>query len=504
LFLSGYFGRDVFKYSQNQSNFKVRIPWGNATSALRWNHLFSDKLFMNTSFIFSDYKFSFEILQNEFEMKIFSGVRDYNAKMDFNYYPTIRHNVKFGVNYIYHVFTPSSASASQGETEFDTGEIIKQYAHDGAVYINDEFDWTDRFKINAGLRYSIFSHVGPFKRYKKDLLGATEDTIIYKPNEEIVTYQGLEPRLTLRYQLNSKSSVKAAYTLNNQYIHMASLSGVSLPTDIWVGSSDIVKPQIGTQYAVGYFRNFLDNKYETSVELYYKTMKNMIEYKEGYVPGDNIKNNSDNGFTFGEGESYGAEFFLKKRTGDLTGWIGYTLAKTTRTFPGINNGEPFPTKYDRRHDLSVVASYNLGGINKREIPDSIPTVKRVLKKMGNWFRNREWVIAGNFVYATGDAFTVPASRYIFEGTVVTHWGPRNSYRMPDYHRLDLSVTLKGKVRKKYQSSWNLSIYNVYSRANPYFIYFDAEGNYDEGTLQVKAIQVSLFPIMPTITWNFNF
>ncbi|HIO49900.1 TPA: TonB-dependent receptor, partial [Candidatus Poribacteria bacterium] len=455
IFLSGYFGRDVFTYKQAQSNFTVQVPWGNATMSLRWNHLFNDKLFMNTSLIFSDYKFSLGIIQNEFEMKLFSGIRDYNAKLDFNYYPVIRHNIKFGANYIYHVFTPSSASASQGDVEFDTGDIIRQYAHEGALYFNDQFDWTDKFQINAGLRYSIFSHTGPFTRYNKDTQGNGTDTITYKKNETIKTYQGLEPRVTLRYQLNTKSSVKASYTLNNQYVHMTTLAGMSLPTDVWIGCSDLVKPQLGTQYAVGYFRNFLDNQYETSVEVYYKTMKNMIEFKDGHLPGDNVADNPDNNLTFGEGESYGVELFIKKRMGDLTGWIGYTLARTTRTFEEINNGEPFPTRYDRRHDLAVVAAYEIEKKGKKEVSDSLKFFKRNMKKWGNWFRTRTWVFAGNFVYATGDAITLPVARYMYEGNILNEYGPRNSFRMKDYHRADISVTVMGRKRKRIQSVFSL-------------------------------------------------
>ena len=499
LFLSGYFGRDVFNFSQGDNGFSTKVPWGNATASMRWNHLFNEKLFMNTSLIFTDYDFSFEIGQSDFELKLFSGVRDYNAKLDFNYYPTVRHNVKFGGNYTFHIFTPSSATARQGEVEFDTGEIIRQYAHEGAVYINDEFDLTDKIKLNGGLRYSFFNQVGPFTRYQQDGLGDITDTITYNRNEGIQFYSGLEPRFTARYQLNSTSSIKAAYTFNYQYIHMSSLSGVSLPADLWISSSDIVKPQEGTQYAAGYFKNFLDNKYESSVELYYKTMKNVVEYKEGYLPGDNVMNNTDNNLTFGDGLSYGAEFFLKKRTGDLNGWIGYTISKTTRIFDDINDGEVFPTKYDRRHDLSIVAAYDIKRSKTKTDVDTMAT-----KGFKSWFKSKNWTFSASFVYATGDAITLPVSRYIFEGNIVNEYGQRNSFRMPSYHRMDVGVTWSGKQRKKYESSWNLSVYNVYSRANPYFIYFDNEGEWDQGTLQIKAMQVSLFPIIPSITWNFKF
>ena len=504
VFLSGYFGRDVFKYNQSESGLSVGIPWGNATSSLRWNHLFTDKLFMNTSLIFTDYKFNFEITQNDFEMVLFSGVRDFNTKIDFNYFPSIRHNIKFGASHIYHIFTPNSVSASQGETVFETGDIIKQFAHEGAIYVNDEFDWTDRVKLNLGLRYSIFSHVGPFTRYDKGEAGNTTTEIKYDANELIKTYQGPEPRVSIRYQLNSKSSLKAAYTHNYQYIHLASLASTTLPTDIWVGASDKVKPQIGDQYNVGYFKNFLGNMYESSVELYYKTMSNMIEYEDGFIPSDNVQDNPDNHFEIGKGNSVGAELFLKKRTGSFTGWIGYTLSKTTREFDAINNGVPFPARYDRRHDLALVATYNLINKDTKHISDSLSRGKVINRKIRNWIRSRDWVFGGNFVIATGDAITLPISRYMFEGNVVSMYGARNSFRMATYHRMDLSVTLKGKKKKRYESSWNFSIYNLYSRANPYFIYFDTEINLEASTIETKAYQVSLFPIMPSLTWNFSF
>jgi hypothetical protein len=229
-------------------------------------------------------------------------------------------------------------------------------------------------------------------------------------------------------------------------------------------------------------------------------MLNVVDYKEGYLPGDNIMNNTDNNLTFGDGESYGIELFIKKRTGDLTGWIGYTLSKTTRTFETINNGKPFPTKYDRRHDLSVVAIYEI----KRSVITESKDTAQSSRSIKRWFRSKDWSFSGTFVFATGDAITLPVSRYFFEGKIVNEYGARNSFRMADYHRLDIGVTWTGKQRKRFQSSWSLSVYNIYSRANPYFIYFDNEGDWDQGTLEIKAKQVSLFPILPSITWNFKF
>lgn len=515
LFLSGYFGRDVFTYKNSESNFNVDVPWGNATTSLRWNHLFSDKLFVNTSAIFSDYKFEFGALQSGFEFRLFSGIRDWNTKVDFNYYPNTKHNVKFGANYVYHIFTPTSATAKAGDVEFDLGKAVKLRGHESAIYINDDFDITNLLKINYGFRYSDFIQAGPFDRYVKDVTGSKiVDTISYRRGEIIAHYGGIEPRISTRFIIDEQSSIKAGFTRNMQYIHLATLSSVSLPTDVWMPSTSVIKPQVGYQYAVGYFRNFKKDVYETSVELYYKDIQNMIEYKEGASPDNGVKDNPDNSFTFGKGTAYGAEFFVKKRTGKFNGWVGYTLAWTNREFPELNNGKPFPAKYDRRHDLSVVLTYD-------------------------W--SKQWTFSTIFIYATGNTATLPVARFFIENRIVSEYGERNSYRMTPYHRLDLSATYtpdrakhlekkaerktkrmikKGiaanehsfpekesrmkKMFKNYETNWNFSVYNVYNRHNPYFIYFDNVGDAASGTLEVKAKQVSLFPILPSITWNFKF
>ncbi|MFZ5554629.1 MAG: TonB-dependent receptor [Bacteroidota bacterium] len=478
VFLSGYFGRDVFTYRNRDAGFTVNVPWGNATATARWNHLFNDKLFMNLTTIFSDYKFEFGAEQESFKFSMKSGIRDYSTKLDFYFFPSPRHKIKYGALYTFHTFVPSTASASQGETEFDLGEKVKLYAHEAAVYIDDDFDLTEKLRLNIGLRYSMFNQVGPFTRYMKDpTTGRNSDTIVYGKGESVAFYHGPEPRASLRYTINEVSSVKAAFTRNLQFIHLASLSSVSLPTDVWVPSTDRVKPQIGYQYSAGYFRNFKEDIYETSVEVYYKTMQNQVEYREGAQPDDDVKDNVDNNFVFGKGWSYGAEFFLKKRTGKFNGWIGYTLAWTKRKFDLINNGETYYAKFDRRHDVSVALVYE---------------------------PNKRWTFGMVFVYATGNAITLPVAWYLIQDEVVYDYSPRNSIRMPAYHRLDLSATLKGKETKKFKSSWNFSVYNVYSRLNPYFLYITEDGSPYDGTLTIKAKQVSLFPILPSVTWNFSF
>jgi hypothetical protein len=492
IFLSGYYGKDQFTFGNKDDNFKVNMPWGNGIAALRWNHLFTNKLFLNLTTTFSDYKFSFGSEQDQFKIALNSGVRDLGAKADFSYFPNTRHKIKWGLDYIYHTFTPATVSASSEDVVFDTGKAQKLFSHESAIYLLDEFDINEKFKINAGLRYSMFQHVGPFTRFVKGDISKPDSTIEYSKGDLIKLYHGLEPRISARWLLGDNSSIKAGYTYNYQYVHLASLSAVSLPTDIWYPSTDLAKPQKGWQGSVGYFRNFNNDKYEVSVELYYKGMKNLVEFKEGALPGDNVNDNTDNLLVYGQGWAYGAEFFIKKSFGKLTGWIGYTLAKTERKFPDLNNGNVFPAKYDRRHDLSVVAGYKL---------------------------NDRWTFGAAFIYATGNTLTLPTSWYVQDQNLLFNYGSRNSTRMAPYHRLDISITFYDKaykikhdettgeeiqVKRKFRSNCAFSVYNVYNRANPFFVYVDNDGNFLNGTFDIKVKQVTLFPIIPSLTWNFEF
>ena len=495
LYLSSYFGRDVFTFNNQDLDFMFNVPWGNATASLRWNHLFSDKIFVNTTAVFTDYNFAFEGGSSSFNFKLASGIRDYNLKQDYTFYHSSLHNYKFGWNYTFHRFIPSSLSASSGDVEFDTEDDVKVYGNESAIYLLDEWNINESLKINLGFRLSMYQHIGPFTRYfKNPNSGVTDSTREYSNLETIKTYFGPEPRFSARYLLPDQSSIKMGYAHNYQYIHLASISSVSLPTDLWFPSTEIVKPQIGTQYSLGYFKNFFKNTYEASIEIYYKDLKNLIEYKENAFPEDNLNNNVDNQLTFGNGYSYGAEFFLKKRLGDFNGWIGYTYSKTMRTFDEIDNGEWFPAKYDRRNDLSAVIQYQI---------------------------NNRINIGAVFVYATGNSLSLPERRWfsLEENRIITVWSKRNQYRLDPYHRLDISVTIDSKpykevlnketnqfdkVDKKVISSWNISVYNIYNRANPYFIFFDYTGDPLQGTADFGASQVSLFPILPSITWNFKF
>jgi hypothetical protein len=491
LFLSGYYGKDQFIFGNKKDDFSVRMPWGNAIAAIRWNHIFNSKLFMNLTGTFTDYLFSFNSQQDNFKFSLKSGIRDVGGKVDFSYFPSTRHKLKWGAEYLYHTFTPTSVSASQDDTQFDTGEAQKLYSHESAFYCLDEFDLNEKIRFNAGMRYSMYQFVGPFKRFIKSPINGNDSVVQYNRGDLIKFYQGFEPRISGRLLLSKNSSIKAGYAYNYQYVHLTSLSAVSLPTDIWFPTTDIAKPQKGWQASLGYFQNFKENKYEASIEIYYKGMKNLVEYKQGALPSDNVNDNTDNLLVFGRGWSYGAEFFIKKATGKLTGWIGYTWAKTERLFPDLQK-EVFPAKYDRRHDLTVVAGYKL---------------------------NERWTFGACFIYASGNTLTLPNSWYVQDQSILFNYGLRNSTRMAPYHRLDISATLYDRptkkrtnpqtgetmeVKKKFRSNWNFSIYNVYNRANPYFLYIDNEGGLLTNDFKISVKQVTLFPIIPSATWNFEF
>lgn len=476
LYLSGYFGRDKFNFNNAKRSFKTEIPWGNSTATLRWNHVFNKKLFSNTTLVYNDYQFALNGKQNDFNINLSSGIRDLNAKTDFDYYLSPEHKIKFGAQYTFHTFLPNVLSGNQDSVVFTPQNAIKKFANEYGLYLQDDWEINNKLKLNIGLRYSQFQQVGRYTNYIRDANGNKVDSVVYGKGQTVQTYGGFEPRATLRYTLNENASLKAAITNNLQYIHLVTNAGTTLPTDLWVPSTIRVKPQLSWQYAIGYFQNLKEGMFETSVEAYYKTMENQIEYREGYTP--SLKDPEEE-FVFGRGWSYGAEFFINKVKGRLTGWIGYTLSWTWRQFKELNDGLKYPSRNDRRHDLSVVANYEL---------------------------NDKWKLSSVFVYGTGAAISVPERFYLVGGVLTQEYSRINAYRMAAYHRIDIAATYtpKRKENSKFNSNWVFSIYNIYSRQNPYFIYYDQEGSAATGDLKVSAKQVSLFPIIPSVTWNLKF
>ncbi|MEZ4911398.1 MAG: TonB-dependent receptor [Saprospiraceae bacterium] len=467
LFFSGYFGRDVLTFRQPTRDFYFDLPYGNKTATLRWNHLFNEKHFMNISAVYNDYKFEFDGGQDEFSFKLFSGVKDWNLKADFEYYQSNIHTFKYGANLTHHTLTPNTASAVLDDVEFST-QFKPKYAIEGALYFLDDIKLSQSFSINAGMRLSTFSQIGP---YTSKLTSKT-----FGDFEFVKTYFTPEPRLSVNWKLNHNNSVKAGVSRTAQYLHLVSNSSSTLPADLWVPSTEIVKPQKGIQYALGYFRNFYKDMYETSIEVYYKDLYNQIDYADNYV--NDISKEVEDAFVFGKGRAYGAELFIKKTTGKLNGWFGYTLSRSERSFEDIENGRWYPAVYDRTHDLSLVLNYK-------------PAPK--------------WDFGMVFIYGTGKLFTPVHGFFIVEQNINLFYGPRNSARLDAYHRLDISATYTPKANKerKFKGSWTFSVYNTYNRKNPFFVNFDIDTNTNTGESQITGSKITIFPIIPSITYNFK-
>jgi hypothetical protein len=478
IYLSSYLGKDVFTFRNSARTFDINVPWGNKTATLRWNHEFSNKLFMNTTVLYNDYNFTFFANQNDFKVKFYSGIRDWSGKFDLDYYSKFKHNFKFGGNYTFHTFTPSTVSGESAGVELKPDQSFKKYAHELGIYALDEFNVGEKIKVNVGIRYSRFIQVGPYTRYDFDQNNNKTDSVTYASGEPVKSYGGLEPRFNVRYAISELSSIKASVSKTYQYLHLVTNNGSTLPTDIWSPSSYFVRPQNAWQYSLGYFKNFFNNKLETSVEVYYKDMKNLVEYREGYTPSS--LRDVDYDFVFGKGYAYGAEFFVNKTKGRWTGWLSYTLSWTYRNFPKLNLGEKYLAKFDQRHNLSLTSTYEI---------------------------NKKWTASGVFVFGSGNRVTLPTSLYIIDNQIVQNIDKINNYPLPPYHRLDLAAiyTPKPNSTKKWKGSWTFSIYNVYSRQNPYIIYLDTQGSLASGSgVQLKVKQISIFPILPSITYNFKF
>lgn len=477
LYLSGYFGRDVFNFKDQAGDFNFNFPWGNTTLTARWNHVFGDKLFMNAMVLYNDYKFNANANFRDITFNLSSSVKEISAKIHFDYAPLIGHNMKFGVDYNHHILTPYQTSGNAGTTTISSTTVSTKYAHETALFLLDDFDITKWLKINIGLRGSMFNLVGPYRKVQFDDRGTAIDTLNYGLDQPIKTYFGFEPRIGARFKVAKATSIKAGFAMSSQYIHLVSNSATTLPIDLWVPSSLNIKPQRGTQVSLGVFQNFKDDMIETSIEGYYKEMKNQVEYGESKV--NNISQDVEDFFTYGKGRSYGAEFFVKKARGRWTGWVGYTLAWSQRKFADINGGQWFNARYDRRHDLNVVFMYDI---------------------------TKHWKVGATFVYASGNTTTLPVELYYINGDIKFNYGPRNFYRLPAYHRLDLSVTyvMPKKRKNGIDSDINFSIYNVYNRMNPYFIFIDVRGDAGANKQRVALKQASLFPILPSLTWNFKF
>lgn len=466
LFASGYFGQDVLGLKDN-----FGTNWGNQTATLRLNHLFNSKLFLNTSLIYSNYSYVIQSFARNNDFKVTSKIRDFNLKEDLQYFASDKNTLYFGINATRHSISPGDISTSSASS-INARTIQNRYGLEAAAYVSDEWRPNNRLSFIYGLRLSWFSLIGPGDVNTYNNAGNITAVNNYASGKIIKTYINPEPRASLSYKLTEQSSLKASYNRNTQNIHLLANSTASTPTDLYVMSSNNIKPGIADQLSVGYFKNLADNKYEFSVETYYKAMQNLIDYRDG----SQLVGNQDveSQLVYGRGRAYGIEFYLKKKYGKLTGWLGYTLSRTESKFDAINKGNYFPATHDRTHDMSAVAIYKM--------------TKRV-------------TVSATFVYGTGNAVTYPQGKYRVGGLTTFYYPQRNSDRMPAYHRLDLGVTLEGKEHKRFHSSWTFGLFNAYNHKNPYTITF--RDNKDNPS-RTEAVQTSLFGIVPSVMYNFKF
>ncbi len=461
VYLSGYFGKDDFGFSD------IGMQWGNSTGTLRWNHLFSSRLFSNSTLIYSNYDYGFNIGS---DADLTSGIEDAGFKQDFTLYKSPGSTLRFGLSTTFHTFNPGKLRV--GTSKISEIVLDQKQAAESAIYLSDNHKLNKKISAEYGLRLSMFNQLGAGWSNIYNQSNLKTDSSYFTAGKVMQTYLRFEPRISVNYQFSESSSVKASFNRMAQYLHLLSNSTSGQPTDTWIPSTTYIKPTIASQFALGYFRNFSGDSYELSVESYYKYLQNVTDYEDGtnVILNENIEAY----ILSGKGRSYGTELYLKKRSGRLNGWVSYTLARTENKIEGINNSGWYPSKYDKSHNFSVVINYQ---------------PRKRLSLSASW------------VFYTGNAVTFPSGKYEFGEKLWPYYTERNGYRMPAYHRLDLNVHIKGKEKKRFESAWDLSVYNLYNRHNAYTITF-RESETVTGT--TEAVRLSLFGIVPAVTWNFRF
>jgi hypothetical protein len=465
LYISGYMGRDALKTSF------FGFDWGNKTATVRWSHIFSSKLFSNTSLIYNDYDYETKA-DLDFAFNLNAGIVGRTLKQRFTYYANTNNTIQFGFELNDYLFKPGSLELVPLDGEKQEFNVSEKMGLESAVYIANEHKVLPELTLGYGLRVSNFTRRGPGTEYSFDASGDVMDSLSYGQGDWYSSFLNWEPRFNATYVFNDNTSIKAGFNRMTQYIHLLQNSTAGTPIDYYVPSSPNVKPQIADQVSIGVFRNFNRHRYQFSTELYYKTMQNQIDYKTGASLVLNEMVESE--LLYGQGLAYGAEFMLEKVDGKLTGWVSYTLSRSLKQIDGINRDNWYPARQDRLHDVSVVAIYQL---------------------------NRRWNFSASWVYYTGQAVTFPAGKYVYDGYIANLYTERNGYRMPDYHRLDVGATWLLAERGNYRSELNFSVYNAYARKNPYSYIFSEDEN-NPG--QTNTTMIYLFSAIPSISWNFKF
>lgn len=466
LIFNGYMGSDKFGL-----NKAFDISWGNINTSAQWKHLFSNQLSSTTLLALSNYQNQIDINTEVNNIKIYSSLKDWNFSQLFFWNPNENHQLKFGLNSIYHKVMPGKLN-NTGASSFNPFQFQERSSFENNLFFNDEWKITKRFNLNYGLRLNIFSILGGSTYQVLDEAGNTLSSRAYNKGEFVHTYLNPEPRLALSYLLDENSSLKASYVRNSQNMHLISNSTSDRPTDKWLPSSLMVKPELSDQIAIGYYLNLFQNQYEINIESYYKTMNRLLDYRDGseIFDADNIEKQ----LLYGIGKAYGLEILLKKREGKFHGWLSYTLARSQKKIDGINGGNWYNARQDRTHELSFVGNYKL---------------------------NDKWSLSATWVYYTGNAVTFPEGKYIINGQPYFYYTERNAYRMPNYHRLDLGATKQLRKRKHFSSELAFGLYNAYARKNAYSITF-RKAKSDPN--QTEIVQTTLFKLLPSISYNFKF
>lgn len=467
-----YSGIDLYKQERPFYNLKSKIGWGNLAYSLRWNFIPNKAFSSNLVFGTSTYNFQMTGEFDPYKISINSGVSDLFSKAEINYFQGFNH-LKAGFEYTRHFLKPNSVEASASEDGYASSPEFS--AHEGAIFINNEMDVSEKMSVIAGIRTGAYALTGPFREIVSDSISWNADTVYFPASKILSRYYAVDPRFMLRYSLSNQTSLKFSYSHNTQFLHLISVGSVSFPTDIWFPSTKNIKPERVHQFSGGWFKILHGGNAEVSAEGFYKSFLNQLEFKNSLILQFD-QSEFEKSIESGRGIAFGLELSYRKNVGRFTGSGGYTLSRTLRIFPNLNNGKAYPAKYDRTHDLSLYTNYKL---------------------------SEKWSLSGLFVFSTGNAVNLPAGRYLVQGMVINDYNHINSFRMPPYHRLDLSATYSQKKTNKWESSWNFSIYNVYNRANPYYLFFIPKGDLDKYELTVEVRKMSIFPIMPSVSWNFK-
>jgi hypothetical protein len=470
LYFSAFSGGDDFGFGITQFNINNNMKWQNTAASLNWKRIIKSNLILNTTLTHSGYNFNFGMAQDQYSASISSNIKDYSFKTYLSSYLN-KHQIKAGFQFSNHQFKPNTPYVKSSNTELDFGTANIYHADESSVFLSDDINLNNKIAVYAGTRLTYYRHKGPFNK-----IDDNDNSTEFAKNKTIKSYVFVEPSLTFRYAFNTQTSLKLSYVRNVQPLHLISVTAVNFPADFWMPSLAGIAPEKGYQTSLGYFKNFKNDTYQTYVDAFYKNMRGLVEFSGGIMNLlDNLKI-EENIYT-GTGNAYGVEFFVKKAKGKLTGWVGYTLSKSTRNFADLNEGNSFPFKYDRRHDLTLVSNYQL---------------------------DSKWNISSAFTYATGNAFTLPVSRFTIGGNIVNEYGPFNGSRMPAYHRLDATVTYKMKKKNKMQSELSFSVYNLYNRQNPIYTFFLAKGDLNKLKVTIQPQSVSLLPILPAINYKMIF